>query len=168
MLLTKKSPRSYIGLYQKSLYKILYLLLTPPPLIILPKPPLMQQRLRLGQVEQCSMILKNLRPSTLVSAHFPNALPMQQLDDLRVSCRGLSYAAVLLPSATITKETFHCDNRFGVVCEDVSSEGLHDKYPEPPPSEIQNSTAPPSATGDPIEAGVFDASTWTEDIAPDS
>ena len=40
-----------------------------------------------------------------------------------------------------------------------------DKYPVPPPPEIKNSTAPPSAPGDPIVAGVFNAPNWEEYIA---
>ena len=46
-----------------------------------------------------------------------------------------------------------------------ASEGLFEKEPAPPPSEIQNSTAPPSDPGDLIESGVFNASNWAEDSA---
>ena len=59
----------------------------------------MQQRLRLGHGEQCSMILKMLRLSVVASVYFPNALPMQQLDNLlvthqaQVMRRGFSYKA---------------------------------------------------------------------------
>ena len=44
-------------------------------------------------------------------------------------------------------------------------EGLFEKEPAPPPSDIQNSTAPQSAPGDPIEAGVFNASNRSEDVS---
>ena len=39
-----------------------------------------------------------------------------------------------------------------------------DKYPVPPPPEIKNSTAPPSAPGDHIVAGVVNAYNRAEDI----
>ena len=39
----------------------------------------------MGQLAQCSLLLKKLRMYSVVSAHFPNALLMQQLDDLRLS-----------------------------------------------------------------------------------
>ena len=42
---------------------------------------------------------------------------------------------------------------------------LFEKYPAPPPPEIQNLTGPPSAPGDPIEVGVFNASNWAEEIS---
>ena len=51
---------------------------------------------------------------------------------------------------------------FAVVWEVGPAEGLFEKYPAPPPSEIQNLTAPPSAPGDPIEYGVFNASNRAE------
>ena len=41
---------------------------------------------------------------------------------------------------------------------------LSKRLPLKPP-EIQNSTAPPSAPGDPIEAGVFNAPNLPEDIS---
>ena len=74
IFLTEKSPRSYVGLYQKFLYKISLLLLTPPPLKILLTPPPMRQRLILVQVAQCYVILKKLLPSAVISAHSPNML----------------------------------------------------------------------------------------------
>ena len=40
--------------------------------------------------------------------------------------------------------------------------GLH---MDPTPPEIQNLTAPSSAPGDPIEAGIFNASNWAEEIS---
>ena len=83
----------------------------------------------------------------------------------QVTSRGLSYEAVFFFSATIPRETFHCAKRFAVVREGGASEGLFEKEPAPPPSEIQNSTASPSAPGDPIEDGVFNASNWSEYIA---
>ena len=52
-----------------------------------------------------------------------------------------------------------------VVQEEGVYEGISYKYPAPPPPEIQNSTAPPSALGDPIEAGIFNASDWAEGIS---
>ena len=119
----------------------------------------MQQRMRLVQGVQCYVILNKLHPSAVVSAHLPNALPMKRLDNLRVTHQsqvthsGLSYESVFLSSATIPGETFHFDKGFAVVREDITPEGLFDKEPAPPPQEIQNSTSPPSALGDPIEAG---------------
>ena len=112
------------------------------------------------------MLLKELRPSAVGSAHFPNALPTQRLDNLRVThqvqvtCHGLSCEAVLFSSAKIPGETFHCYKIFTVAREEGSAEGLFDKEPAPPPPEIQNSTTPQSSPGDPIEAGVFNASNW--------
>ena len=79
MFLAKKSPKSYVGLYQKFLYKISLLLLTPLPPNILLTPPQMQQRLLLGQGSPCSVILKKLHPSAVISAHFQNALLTQRL-----------------------------------------------------------------------------------------
>ena len=58
-------------------------------------------------------------------------------------------------SATITGETFHCTKRFAVFQEEGPAEGLFEKEPAPPPPEIHNLTAPPSALGDPIEDGIF-------------
>ena len=51
-----------------------------------------------------------------------------------------------------------------VVREEVPEEGLFDKEPDTLPPYTQNSIAPPSVPGDPIEAGVFNASNWAEDI----
>ena len=82
-----------------------------------------------------------------------------------MTCRGLSYQAVLFSSTTITGDTLYFTKRFAVVQEEGPSEGLFEKEPAPPPTEIQNSTSPPSAPGDPIEAGVFNTSNWSEDIA---
>ena len=117
------------------------------------------------------MLLKKLRPSAVVSAYFPNSLPKQRLDNLRVSHqsqvtrRGLSYEAFFFSSATIPGETFNCAKRFTVFREEGPAEGPFDKEPDPPPPEMQNWTAPPSAPGDPIEAGVFSASNRAEEIA---
>ena len=74
--------------------------------------------------------------------------------------RDLSYEDVFLSSATVPGETLHFSNRFKVVQEEGPSEGLFDKYPNPTPPEINNFTAPLSDPGDPIEAGVFNASNW--------
>ena len=52
-----------------------------------------------------------------------------------------------------------------VVREEGTAKGLFDKEPAPLPPEIQNSTSPPSAPGEPIEAGVFNASNRAEYIA---
>ena len=82
----------------------------------------------------------------------------------QVTRRGISYEYVFFSSATIPGDNFHCVKRFAVVPEEVSAEGLFDKEPAPPPPEIQNSTAPPSAPGDPIEAGVFNTYNWAEEI----
>ena len=96
---------------------------------------------------------------------------MQRLENLcvthqaQVTCRGLSYEAIFFSPATIPGETFHCAKRFMVVWEEGPAEGLFGKEPAPPPPEIHNSTAPPSAPGDPIEAGIFNASNQAEDIA---
>ena len=76
----------------------------------------------------------------------------------QVTRRGLSYEAVFFSSATIPGEIFHFAKRFAFVQEKGPDEGLFDKEPAPPPSEIQNSAAPPSDPGDPIEAGVFNSS----------
>ena len=164
MFLAKKAPRIYVGLYQNFLYKRFLLLLTPPHQNILLTNYLMWRWLHMGQGEQCSVLLKKLHPSTVVSAHLPNALPSQRLENLRVAhqaqvtCRGLSYEAVFFSFATVPEETFHCAKRFEVAYEEWPAEGLFEKKPTLPPLEIQNSTAPPSAPGDPIEAGVFNAS----------
>ena len=83
----------------------------------------------------------------------------------QVTCCGLSYKSGFFYSATVPGETFHCAKRFAVVREEGTAEGLFDKDPDPPPPEIHNSTAPPSAPGDHIDAGVFNASTWAEDIS---
>ena len=117
------------------------------------------------------MLLKKLQSSEFVSAHFPNALPIQRLDDLcvthqaQVTFCGLSYEAIFFSSTTVPGETFHCAKRFTVVQEEGPSEGFFDKDPAPPPPEIQNQTVPPSNSGEPIEDGVFNASNWSEDIA---
>ena len=140
------------------------LLLTPPltPNIILTLP-LMRRRLRLVQVAQCSMLLNKVRPSAVVSAHLPNVLPVHTSDNLRVkhqsqvTCCFLSRQAVFFSSATVPGETFKCAKRFAVVWEEGPAEGLFDKVLGPPTPEIHNSTAPPSALGHPIEAGVFNA-----------
>ena len=79
--------------------------------------------------------------------------------------RGLSYKAVLFSSATITRENFHCARSFAVAQEEILEEGIFDKDPDPPPPYTQNSTAPPSSPGDPIEDGVLNASNQAEDIA---
>ena len=65
---------------------------------------------------------------------------------------------------TVPWETFHCDNRFAVVWGEGPSEGLFDKDPNPPPPDIHNLTTPQSAPGDPIEAGVSNASNQAEDV----
>ena len=117
------------------------------------------------------MLLKKLCSSVVVSAHFPNALPTQKLDNIcvthqsQVTRRGLSYESVFFSSANISWDTFHCAKRFEVVWEEGPDDVLFEKEPAPPPPEIQNSTSPPSTSGDPIEAGVFGASYWAEDIS---
>ena len=79
------------------------------------------------------MLLKKLRLSAVVSVHFPNALPMQRLEDLhviyqsQVTCHGLSYESVSFSSATFPKENFHCVNILLVVWEEVLAEGIFDK-----------------------------------------
>ena len=83
----------------------------------------------------------------------------------QVMRHGLSYESVFFSSETIPGETFHCDKRLAVVREEGPAEGLFDKEPAPLPPKIQNSTTPPSASGDPIEAGIFNASNREEDIA---
>ena len=130
----------------------------------------MQQQLHLGQGAQCYVILKEMRLPTVVGAHLPNALPTQRLDNLRVShksqvtrCR-ISYKAVFFSSTTITGETFNCAKRYAVVREEGRAEVLFDKETSPPSPEIQISTAPQSAPGDPIKASVFNTSNWAEDF----
>ena len=56
---------------------------------------------------------------------------------------------------------------FQEVCgfDEGTAKGLFYKDPAPPPQEIENLIAPPSAPGDPIEAGVFKASNLEEDIS---
>ena len=51
-----------------------------------------------------------------------------------------------------------------VVRKEGPAEGLFGKETAPPPSEIKNSTAPPSAPGNLIEAVVSNTSNWAEDI----
>ena len=58
-----------------------------------------------------------------------------------------------------------CAKSFAVVWEEGPSEVLFDKEPDPPIPEIHNLTAPQSAPGDSIKAGVFNASNWSEEIA---
>ena len=117
------------------------------------------------------MLLKKLHPSAVVSMNFPNALTTQRLDNVRVTHQsrvtrhGLSYEAVFFSSATILGENFNCDKRFVVFQEEGPDEGLFNKEPDPPPPEINNLTAPPSAPWEPIESGVFNASNQAEDIA---
>ena len=112
-----------------------------------------------------------MRPSAVVSAHLPNAMPMQRLDNLRVThpsqvtCHSLSYEAVFLSYETVPGETFHCAKRFAVVREEGPDAGLFEKEPDPPPPDIHRLTAPPSAPGDPIEADIFNASNQVEGIS---
>ena len=68
-------------------------------------------------------------------------------------------------STTVPGETFHFAQRFLFVREEGPAECLFEKEPAPPPPEIQNLTAPPSAPGDPVEDGVFNASNQVEYIA---
>ena len=102
----------------------------------------MRRRLHLRQLEQCSVLLKKVRPSTVVSAHSPNVLSAQRSDNLRVkrqslvTCCVLSYEAVLFSSATVPLETFHCDKMLGVVREEGTDEGLFEKKLDPPPPEM--------------------------------
>ena len=81
--------------------------MTPPLPNILLTLPLMLRRLCLVQGAQCSMLLKKLIPSAVVNAHLPNTLPMQRLENLRVTHQdqvthhSLSYEAVFFSYATI-------------------------------------------------------------------
>ena len=110
------------------------------------------------------MFIKKLRLYAVVFVNLPNDLPTRLLENLRVihqaqvKRRGLSYKAILFSSVTVPGKTFHCDKRFAVVWEEGGAEGLFDKETDPPPPEIQNSTAPPSAPGDPIGDGIFNVS----------
>ena len=164
MFLAKKSPRSYVVLYQKFLYKSFSLLLTPPLPNIIITPPRMQRRFFLVQRSNCFVLIKKLLYSAVVGAKFPNALTTQRLDNIRVphqsqvTHHGLSYKAILFSSVTVPGKTFHCDKRFAVVWEEGEAEGLFDKKPDLTLPEIQNSTTPPSDPGDSIEARVFNAS----------
>ena len=98
----------------------------------------MQRRLHLGQVAQCSVLLKKVRLSTVVSAYLPNVLPEQRSENLRVKHQSqvtrcdLSYGS----SATIPGDTFHCAKRLGVVQEKRPAEGLFDKELDPHPPDI--------------------------------
>ena len=98
----------------------------------------------LGQGAQCSVLLKKFFSSAVVSAHLPNALPTQQLENLRVTHqyqvthRGISYKAVSFSSVTVPGDIFHCVNRYAVVREEGPAEGLFEKDPEPPPPETHN------------------------------
>ena len=82
----------------------------------------MQQRTSLVQEEQFSVLLKKVRLSAVVSAHSPNALPTQRLDNLcvthqaQVTRHSLSYKAIFFSSAAIPGETFHCAKRFAFIC----------------------------------------------------
>ena len=106
--------------------------------------------------------------SAVFSEHLPNTLPMQKLENLRVTHqsqvthRGLSYKSVFLSSMTVPEEIFHCAKRFAVAWEEGPDEGLFDKDTYPHPLDIHNSTAPPSAPGDPIEAIIFNTYNWAE------
>ena len=130
----------------------------------------MGQRLHKVQGAQCYVLLNKLCPSAVVSVYSPNALPTQRLDDLcvthqdQVTCRSLSYEVSLFSSATVTGETLNYSKRFAVVQDEGPAKGLFDKKSSPPPPYIQNSTAPPSAPGNPIEDGVFNASNQAEYI----
>ena len=110
------------------------------------------------------MLLKKLLLSAVASAHLPNALPTQRLDDLRVTHKsqvtlcGHSHEDVFFSYAAVPSETFHFSKSFAVVLDEGGSEDLFDKEPDPHPPEIQNSTALPSAPGELIEAGIFNAS----------
>ena len=90
----------------------------------------------------CFVLLKKLLPSAVASAHFPNALPKQRLDNLRVTHqaqvtrRGLSYEAIFFSSVTVPWETFHCDKMLGVVREEEPAEGLLEKKLDPPPRRL--------------------------------
>ena len=79
--------------------------------------------------------------------------------------RGLSYRFVFFSSATFPGDTLHCSKRLVLFWEEGPSGGLFDKYLDPAPSEIYNSTTPPYAPGDPVEAGIFNASNQAEYIA---
>ena len=111
-----------------------------------------------------------MRPSAVVSAYLPNTLTIKWLENLHVThqsqviSRGLSYVAVFFSSTIFPGEISHCPKRFVVIQEEGIYEGLFDKEPVTTPLEIHNSTAPPSAPGEPIEAGVFNASNWVEEM----
>ena len=83
----------------------------------------------------------------------------------QVTRRVLSYEAIFFSSATVYVETFHFAKRYAVVREEGSYEGIFDREPAPPPPNIHNLTAPPSAPGDHIKAGVLNASNREKDIA---
>ena len=93
----------------------------------------MRRRLHLGQVEQCSVLLKKVRPSTVVSAHLPNVLSAQRSDNLRMKRQSqvtrcvLSYKDVFFSSATVPWENFHCAKMLGFVRKKGTDEGLFEK-----------------------------------------
>ena len=70
------------------------------------------------------MILKNLSLNAVVSAHFPNVMTTQQLENIcvtnkpQVTCHGLSYEVVYFLSLTVPRETLNCAKRFTVVREE--------------------------------------------------
>ena len=89
--------------------------------------------MHIGQVEQCSVLLKKVRPSTVVSAHLPNVLSAQQSDNLhmkrqfQVTRCVLSNEAFFLSSATVPLENSHCAKMLGVVRKEGTDEGLFEK-----------------------------------------
>ena len=82
----------------------------------------------------------------------------------QVTRRSLSYEAVFFSSLAVPEETFHFDKRFVIVWDKGPAEGLYDKDPSPFPPYTHNLTTLPSAPGDPIKAGVFNASNREEYI----
>ena len=66
---------------------------------------------------------------------------------------------------SIPRETFHSEKRLAVIREEGPAGVLFGKYPDPPPPNIHNFTAPTSAPGGPIEADVLNISNQVEDIA---
>ena len=82
----------------------------------------------------------------------------------QVTILVLSYKYFFFSSATVPWETLNCSKSFTVVWEDGICEGLFDKEFATPPPDIHNPTAPLSAPGGPIEAGIFNDSNQEEDI----
>ena len=161
MFLAKKTPRRYIGLHQKFFYKSSHYYWPPPKKQLFSHLPWcnkecvwskeysvmwfsisctrLQWSVRIYQMRcqwsDWTIYVWHINIKWHIAAFHTNLfsyLPQPFLVRPSILTRGL---------------------RVAVVREDITPEGLFDKEPAPPPHEIQISTSPPSALGDPIEAG---------------